>query len=97
MSRRFYLVSYDVADDRRRNRIAKVLLDYGDRVQFSVFCCQLSPRERVQMDSKLNDRIHADEDQVLLVDAGPVGGQSPQPAVDYLGHAYVVEPRSQIV
>lgn len=32
-----YLVCYDVSDDKRRNRIAKILLGYGDRVQYSVF------------------------------------------------------------
>lgn len=28
-----YLVSYDIPDDQRRNRLAKTLLDFGDRVQ----------------------------------------------------------------
>ncbi len=32
-----YLVCYDIADDRRRNRTAKILKDYGDRVQRSTF------------------------------------------------------------
>jgi len=32
-----YVVSYDIADDRLRGRIARILDDYGDRVQRSVF------------------------------------------------------------
>lgn len=32
-----FLVAYDTPDDRRRLRIATILDDYGDRVQFSVF------------------------------------------------------------
>jgi len=32
-----YIVAYDESDDQVRNRLAKVLLKYGQRVQFSVF------------------------------------------------------------
>ena len=31
------LVAYDIPDDRRRARVAKVLLRFGPRVQYSVF------------------------------------------------------------
>jgi len=33
----YYLVSYDIADNKQRNRAAKILDDYGLRVQKSVF------------------------------------------------------------
>jgi CRISPR-associated protein Cas2 len=32
-----WVLSYDIADDRARRRVAKILEDYGDRVQLSVF------------------------------------------------------------
>jgi CRISPR-associated protein Cas2 len=32
-----YLVSYDISDDRQRLKASKILDDYGDRVQESVF------------------------------------------------------------
>ena len=32
-----YIVVYDESDDRTRSQIAKVLLKYGSRVQYSVF------------------------------------------------------------
>lgn len=38
----FVLVTYDIADNKRRNRVAKFLLDYGVRVQESVFECDIS-------------------------------------------------------
>ncbi len=31
------VVSYDIVEDRTRNKVAKLLLDYGERVQYSVF------------------------------------------------------------
>ena len=37
-----YLICYDIPDDRRRNRLSKFLLDYGQRVQYSVFECDLT-------------------------------------------------------
>ena len=39
-----YLICYDIPDDRRRNRLAKFLLDYGHRVQYSVFECNLTKK-----------------------------------------------------
>ncbi|MGI6496948.1 MAG: CRISPR-associated endonuclease Cas2 [Kiritimatiellia bacterium] len=40
--RRFYLVSYDIPDDKRRARVFKLMRGWGERVQYSVFCCQLN-------------------------------------------------------
>ena len=36
-----YLVSYDVTDDRRRRHVMEALKDFGRRVQYSVFECNL--------------------------------------------------------
>jgi CRISPR-associated protein Cas2 len=40
-----YVVAYDIADDGRRNRVARFLEGWGRRVQKSVFECELSPEE----------------------------------------------------
>jgi CRISPR-associated protein Cas2 len=37
----FYVVSYDIPEDRKRDRASKTLLDFGARVQYSVFECIL--------------------------------------------------------
>jgi CRISPR-associated endonuclease Cas2 len=36
-----YLITYDIADDNRREDVAIVLSGYGPRVQLSVFECDL--------------------------------------------------------
>jgi CRISPR-associated protein Cas2 len=97
MARRFFLVSYDISDDRCRTRVAKYLLDFGERLQYSVFCCQLNPRERVRLEEGLKQRIDQKADQILLLDAGAVEGQNPQPQLDYLGRVWRADPRVQIV
>jgi len=47
----FVVISYDIADDRRRLKVAQTLLDFGgERVQRSVFECYITERnyERLQ-------------------------------------------------
>ena len=46
------VISYDIANDKRRNKVAKVLLDYGNRVQYSVF--ETSSTEKLP---EIKDRI----------------------------------------
>ncbi len=36
-----YIIAYDLTDDRRRERLARTLLDYGERIQHSVFAVHL--------------------------------------------------------
>ena len=39
-----YTVAYDITDDKRRNRVAKILKDFGTRIQYSVFECDTDRR-----------------------------------------------------
>jgi CRISPR-associated protein Cas2 len=68
--RRRFLVTYDVAHDRRRDRVHRTLLDFGDWVQFSVFLCELEERERVRLRGRLDAVINHREDQILSLDLG---------------------------
>ncbi len=45
MSKRFYLVAYDIEVDRSRTRLAKLLKGFGERVQRSVFELFLDERQ----------------------------------------------------
>lgn len=49
----FYVVSYDISDDRTRRKVAKTMENYGRRVQFSVFECRLSTPRFREMYGKL--------------------------------------------
>jgi CRISPR-associated protein Cas2 len=57
---------YDVRDDRRLHRVAKLLEGYGERVQYSVFRCRLSERTRNELLWRL-DSILEEEDALLVV------------------------------
>lgn len=56
------LVAYDVntmdrAGRRRLRRVAKTCLDYGQRVQYSVFECAVGDKEWAKLRSRLLDEI----------------------------------------
>ena len=40
-----FIIAYDVTDDANRTRLSKLLLDYGERVQKSVFEADLDAEE----------------------------------------------------
>lgn len=48
-----YIVSYDLSDDKLRNKVAKELKNYGRRVQYSIFECQISKKQMEQLYKKL--------------------------------------------
>lgn len=94
MDRRHYLVTYDVADDKRRTQIFETLHGYGDHAQYSVFFCELNERELVRLRTELRSALNAREDQILIVDLG----KSTRPleeGLEVLGLGY--EPDTRVI
>ena len=61
----FYLVCFDIVDDRTRARVVKCLKSFGERVQKSVFeCSDLSEEKFLKMKTQLEDLIDSREDTV---------------------------------
>ena len=65
------LITYDIADTDgagglRLRRIAEVCEKYGQRVQFSVFACRLSPTRLARMVGEVEDVIDRDLDSVIV-------------------------------
>ncbi len=63
------LVTYDVSivtDDgqRRLRRVAKACKDYGQRVQFSVFECEVDPAQWAVLRQRLIDEIDSEVDSL---------------------------------
>jgi CRISPR-associated protein Cas2 len=74
------LITYDVSvltrEGRRRLRnIAKTCLDYGVRVQNSVFECEIEPADWVALKNSLLDIYDADEDSLRFYQLGSKGRQ----------------------
>ena len=64
-----------MADDKRLRRAFKTCRNFGDHLQYSVFECDLSPGERIELETELSQVIKHDEDQVLFVALGPAEGR----------------------
>jgi len=54
-----YIITYDIANDKRRTKLADLLGKYGTRVNYSVFECELNERKRESL-------LHTIEIQKLL-------------------------------
>jgi CRISPR-associated protein Cas2 len=63
--RSWYLVGYDVRDDKRLRRVATVVEGYGVRIQYSLFQCRLSDQQAAQLKWELS-KIMAVEDSLLI-------------------------------
>lgn len=64
--RSFYVVAYDVTDDRRRAKIARYLEAMGERVQGSVFEAYLTAAEVEKLLRKLTRVMNEEEDSVRV-------------------------------
>jgi CRISPR-associated protein Cas2 len=64
--RQWYLISYDVRDEKRLRLVARQLEGYGSRVQLSVFRCRLNMRGLERLKWELT-KIMDPEDDLLII------------------------------
>jgi CRISPR-associated protein Cas2 len=78
-----YVVTYDIADDRRWRRVFKLMHGYGEWLQLSVFQCRLTRARHAELTSRLGSTIAHAEDHVLIVDLG--AAEQVEPRISSLG------------
>ncbi len=66
MERSFYVIVYDVVDDRRRLKVSKALEALGDRAQKSVFEAYLTPAELEKLLRRLEKLVDKKTDGVRV-------------------------------
>lgn len=71
----YLLVAYDVATStpsgaRRLRHVAKICLDYGQRVQNSVFECKIEPAQYVEFKERILKKINLEQDSVRFYHLG---------------------------
>jgi len=71
-----YLLCYDVRDERRLRRVGKLAEEFGYRLQYSVFVCDLSVIERCRLEERLNDILNLKMDAAVFIDLGPANPAS---------------------
>ncbi len=92
---RLYIVTYDIADPKRWQKIFKTMKGYGHWLQLSVFQCRLTARHRAEMVMRLEKLIRPADDHVLIVDLGPA--ESVDPRVESLGKSYEAPDRQATI
>ncbi|MCG7961676.1 MAG: CRISPR-associated endonuclease Cas2 [Candidatus Thiodiazotropha taylori] len=87
------LITYDVSvvsegGQRRLRNIAKTCLDYGMRVQNSVFECEVTPAQYVVLKNELMEIFDKDKDSLRFYMLGKKGRQR----VEHVGAKPVSDP-----
>jgi CRISPR-associated protein Cas2 len=59
-----YLIAFDIVENRTRYRCVKQLLNYGQRVQKSVFECILNDAQFLELKNKLDNLINPECDSL---------------------------------
>lgn len=85
------IVAYDIADPKRLNRVAKIIKDYGVRVQKSVFEVDVDRRRFQEMWLRVCAEIAPDVDGVKFF---PLCEKCAG-TVENIGHGVVVDPDAE--
>lgn len=70
-------MAYDIAEPARLRRICTLMEDHGERLQYSVFLCDLSIAERAELEGAVIDVMDLAADSVVQIDLGPVAAAAP--------------------
>jgi CRISPR-associated protein Cas2 len=84
MSRRRWLVAYDIRDEVRLRRVHDIVRCYGDRLQYSVFLCDMDRVEKLGLMSALREVIKHNSDSVAFIDLGEPG-RANSAAIEFMG------------
>jgi len=72
MTRRRYLLAYDIMDDKRLRKVHSCAKRYGYSLQYSVFICDLDAMELTNLKWAVGNEISHREDRVAIIDLGDV-------------------------
>lgn len=64
-SKAFIVVAYDISDNKRRNKVAKLLRQYGIPVNMSVFECMITETQLINITEKISKMIDCKNDKVI--------------------------------
>lgn len=85
--RNSFIITYDIREPKRLRKTFQTMKNWGYHLQYSVFECQLTRMELLQLKGELKDVINHDEDQVLFIDLGPSAGRGDR-VIEAMGQCY---------
>lgn len=90
-----YVMTYDIADQKRWRRVFRLMEGYGEWLQLSVFQCRLSTRRHAELIALLDGILHHQDDHLLSLDLGQAERVTPR--VISLGKAFEPVSREPII
>ena len=93
-----YLIGYDVQTTtkegtRRLSKIAKICCNYGQRVQNSLFECELDGAQYVKVKDLLLNELNKEEDSLRIYKLGKENGNN----VEHFGIKYSYNPNGNLI
>jgi CRISPR-associated protein Cas2 len=61
----FVVVSYDIKDDKKRTKVHKILKDYGQWIQYSVFECQIDKSSYLRLRARLDKMVSLNKEDSI--------------------------------
>ena len=71
------MIAYDISDPVRLRRVIKVMESYGERLQYSVFLCDLSDSELLDWLTAIGAVVKLTADSVVRIDLGDTRKPAP--------------------
>ena len=91
------LVTYDVARDekgeKRLRKVSKILENYGQRVQYSVFECLVDPSQWIELKNKLLKTINPKYDSLRFYSLGANWDRK----VEHIGQKETLNPQGILI
>lgn len=61
------LIAYDIADSKRLRKIAKLFLNYGDRLQYSIFEFHINQIQYQKIQNEIETIVNWEEDRITYI------------------------------
>ena len=92
------LITYDVATSdaagrRRLRRVARLCKDFGQRVQYSVFECEVDPAQWAKLRVRLKEEIDAEVDSLRFYRLGA----NWKPRIEHIGAKPSYDPAGPLI
>lgn len=64
-SKAFIVIAYDISETKRRNKVAKLLRQYGSPINLSVFECMVTEAQLINFRESIYKLIDSKQDKVV--------------------------------
>ena len=92
--RDYYIVAYDISDQKRWRQVYRKMQGYGNALQYSVFMCDISMMEKAMMMGELQRIIVQSEDRIMFV---KLSGEDPTERIEFIGKKVTIPLRQATI